>query len=91
MMGSTDLPYHACQVVMWAKIIAFGDRNGIKNNFRWKKVVVRLPGTTAYDCQLPWVYKEWRYRVVAYNCYVYVDDERPIRTTKILCWKVSRH
>ena len=48
MMGLIDLPYHACQVVIWAKSVVLGDRLTLKNNFVWERVAVKLPGTTAY-------------------------------------------
>lgn len=31
MMGLTDWPYHACQAVTWAKIVALGDIRNLKN------------------------------------------------------------
>ena len=43
-MGITGSPYHACQVVTWAKSIAMGDRINQNNPFAWEKVVLNLPG-----------------------------------------------
>ena len=90
MMGLTDSPYHACQAVMWANIVALGDRQSLKNPFVWYEVVVKFTGTTACDCKCPWVYKEMRYRLIAANLFVFVDDGQPIIPTETLCWEASR-
>ena len=74
MMGLTDSIYHACQAVTWANIVTLGDRQNIKNHFGWEKVVIKFPGTTAYDCQKPWVHKESRGGLITSNLFVYVDD-----------------
>ena len=47
-MGLTYSPYHACQVVTWAKSVALGDKQSLNNPFGWYTVVVNLTGTTAY-------------------------------------------
>ena len=45
MMGITDSPYYACQVVTWDKCISMGDQIDRNNSFAWDKVVLNLPGT----------------------------------------------
>ena len=34
-MGLTDLPYNACRVVMWDRIVALGDTRSLNNPFGW--------------------------------------------------------
>ena len=51
MMGLTNSPYHEFQEVRWDKSIALGDRQNLKNNFGWEKVLVNLPVTTTYECK----------------------------------------
>ena len=78
-----------CQVVTWAKSVALGYSQILKNPFGWDKVVVKLSVTTAYYCQLPWFYNEKRDGMIVFNLFVYMGDGRPIGYTEIFCWEAS--
>ena len=73
-MGLKDSPYHACEALEWTKSVALGDRQNHKITFGWKKVLANFPGTTSYDFQRPWVYKESRDDLIEADLFVYVDD-----------------
>ena len=43
-MGLRDSPYRSLQMMIMAKFVAYGDRKDKKKPFRWKSVVLNLPG-----------------------------------------------
>ena len=90
MMGLNYSPYHALQAVTWANELDLGNSRYKKTPFKWEKLVKNIPGTSPYDCCLPWVYKESSNRSIADDLFVYVDYGRKIGTTKELCWETSR-
>jgi hypothetical protein len=48
-MGLRSSPCQACQGMMWALEIIFGDRNDAKNIFRFTRVRLNLPGHYDYN------------------------------------------
>ena len=89
-MGLTDSSYHTFQAVTWSKCIAMGDRLDSNNPFSWDKVVLNLPGTKEYDCQITWVFKQILDGLLVADLFICVDDGRPIGPTENLCWEASR-
>ena len=84
-MGLTDQPYHACQVMTWDKIIAMGDQLFLENPFVQEKVVLNFHVTKEYDCQWTRMFKKSIGWILSVDLYIYVDDRRPISTTETLC------
>jgi hypothetical protein len=73
-----------------AKETAYGDRNKQSNPFKWKRVVLNLPGTPHYDSSYPWVYKVREDGHIASDIFLYVDDGRPTGFSEEQCWQASR-
>jgi hypothetical protein len=89
-MGLRSSPYQACQGMMWALEIIFGDRNNAKNVFRFSQVRLNLPGEQDYNPLRPWVYKERSDGSIASDVHVYVDDLRTTGATEEECWSASQ-
>jgi hypothetical protein len=89
-MGLRSLPYQACQGMMWALEIIFGDRNDAENIFRYDRVRLNLPGQFEYKRTKPSVYKERKDGQVASDVHCYVDDLRRTGPTERECWTGSQ-
>jgi hypothetical protein len=55
-MGIHCSPYQAVQGLTVAEELMWGDPSDPTNIFRWSWVRLNLPGSTAYDPSLPWVF-----------------------------------
>lgn len=89
-MGCTDSPWRSIQMIIIAKVIAYGDRTDPNNPFQWELAVLNLPGSADYDPTLPWVYKLRVDLRIANEIYVYVNDGRSTGATKLECWRGTR-
>jgi hypothetical protein len=89
-MGLRPSTYQACQGMMWALAIIFGDRNDARNIFRYDRIRLNLPGHHNYNPARPWVYKERRDGRILCDVHVYVDDCRMTGITEIECWMASQ-
>jgi hypothetical protein len=81
-MGLLSFPHHACQGMMWALEIIFGDENDAKNIFRFAQVPLNLPGHCDHNPKRPWVCKERADGSVACDVHFCVNDMRTIRSTE---------
>ena len=89
-MGMRDSPWRSIQMLLIAKVIAYGDRKDPNNPFQWESAILNLPGSWNYDPTLPWVYKLRVDLSIANEIYVYVDDGRVCGASKSLCWGACR-
>ena len=89
-MGLRPSPYQACQGMMWALEIIFGDRNDAQNVSRYDRIRLNLPGHHDYKPTRPWVYKERKDGSIASDALVYVDDLRATGNTEQECWTASQ-
>jgi hypothetical protein len=89
-MGMRDSPYRSIQMVLVAKVMAYGNREEPNNPFQWQKIVLNLPGSEQYDARLPWVMKVRSDGKLACEIYIYVDDARITGWCKLECWKATR-
>ena len=88
-MGMKDSPYRSIQMMLMAKVEAYGDRNQHDNPFGWDRVVLNLPADKHYDSTLPKVFKVRRDYHIASEIYVYVDDARVTAWCKEECWRAT--
>ena len=89
-MGLRDSPWRSIQLMLIAKVIAYGDRTDPNNPFQWESAILNLPGSWNYDPTLPWVYKLRVDLSIANEIYIYVDDGRLFGFNKSECWGAAR-
>jgi hypothetical protein len=89
-MGLRDSPYRSLQMLLTAKVIAYGRRNDPGNAFGWKEVILNLPGSWDYDSTMPWVYKRTAEGHIASEIYIYVDDGKVTGVDLLRCWYAAR-
>jgi len=89
-MGMKDSPYRSLQMMLVAKVLAYGDRSDPHNPLQWEKVLLNLPGSEHYDPRLPWVMKVRSDGKIACEIYIYVDDARVTGWCKFECWRSVR-
>jgi hypothetical protein len=89
-MGLKPSPYLSIQAFSWMFEVLFGDRLDENNVFRWKNLVLNLPGDPKYDPSKSWVRKERADGSLASECLVYVDDMRPTGSSPTECWKAGQ-
>lgn len=89
-MGLRPSPYQACQGMMWALEVIFGDRRNAANVFRFDRVELNLPGSSDYNPARPWVYKVRKDGVIAADAHCYVDDVRATGPSEKDCWRASQ-
>jgi hypothetical protein len=89
-MGLRPSPYQACQGMMWALEVIFGDRHDACNVFRYERVELNLPGSAQYNPSRPWVYKVRQDGVIAADAHCYVDDVRATGPSEKECWQASQ-
>ena len=73
-MGLRESPFRAMQAIAWAKEFVYGDKNDLRNSFRWDKAVLNLPGSPDYDPCWPWVSKRREDDSLASEAYLYTGD-----------------
>jgi hypothetical protein len=88
-MGMKDSPYRSIQMMLRAKVEAYGDRKQHDNPFGWDRVVLNLPGNPQFDSSLPKVMKVRKDHHIASEIYVYVDDARVTAWCKEECWRAT--
>jgi hypothetical protein len=89
-MGLRPSPYQACQGMMWALEIIFGDQRDVSNVFRFEKLKLNLPGNKTYNPLRPWVYKARKDGTIASDVHVYVDDLCTTGKSEKECWAASQ-
>jgi hypothetical protein len=89
-MGVKSLPFQAVSALTVADKIIKGNRSDPKNEFRWEKVRLKLPGSCDYDPSSPWVSKVRADGKIASDLFTFVDDLRPTGPGRIDCWKAAR-
>ena len=57
LMGFRPSPYNSVKMYLIAEEVIRGDRYDECNAFRWKSVVLNLPGLAVYCPSKPWLYK----------------------------------
>ena len=67
-----------------------GDRRSRGNIFRWKKIILNLPGTNSHDSSMPWVYKVGWDSEIAGDLYGNVYNERPTASFAIDNWRATQ-
>ena len=90
MMGLTDSPYRAVQIILWAKEIILGDRHDETNPFRWHHVELNLLGSPRYDARRPMVSKRRKDGSLSSDVFAYMDDKRPVGSGEEECWRAAR-
>ena len=88
-MGMKDSPYRSIQLMIIAKVLAYGDHTDRTNPFHWERIVLNLPGSEFYDPTLPWVFKIRYDGHLACDIYVYVDDGKVTGWCKAACWEAA--
>ena len=92
-MGFTPSPYVTGRSSLYAEDVIRGDRDDPLNPFYWEKVVLNLPGSSAYDTTRPWVYKAfcrdgaW---IIAADFVYFVDDYRGTGYDEESCRRATR-
>jgi len=90
-MGLRPSPYQAVQGALVAEEVILGDREEVRNVFRWDRVVLNLPGSPGYDPSKAWVYKiRSEDGAVAADLVTYVDDQRVSAPSELESWRASR-
>lgn len=85
-MGLRPSPYQSVQGALVTKRIALGDPEDEHNVFRWKTLLLNLPGNLDYTPGAPWVSKRRRDGRLAADIHSYVDDERVTGPTQEETW-----
>ena len=88
-MGMWDLPYRSIQLMIIAKVLAYGDHTDRQNPFHLEEIVLNLPGSSSYDPTLPWVFKVRYDGHLRCEIYVYVDDRKVTGWCKAACWSAA--
>jgi hypothetical protein len=77
--------------MVFAEEMIFGDRHDPKNPCRRDWIRLNLPGQLDYDLSMPWVSKVRKEDGrIASDLFSFVDDLRPMRTSKKEGWKAAR-
>ena len=90
MMGFSPSPYFVTKDMLFVERIAKGCRFDEDNVYRWKEVILNLPGMISYDTTLPWVYKAREDGSIAADIYFYIDDGSPTADTTWESWKACK-
>jgi hypothetical protein len=90
-MGLTSSPFQAVQGMAYAEEVILGDRKDPEKSFQWDWVRMNLQGQVGYDPSKPWVSKirEENGRIAG-DMFSFVDDLRPMSTSKEEAWKAAR-
>jgi hypothetical protein len=89
MMGLAPSPYVCTKSIHLADEMVNGFRHDPMNPMRWDSVHLNLPGSPAYDPQKPWVSRRRSDGKIASGVPTYVDDMRPVGSSKEECWEVA--
>jgi hypothetical protein len=89
-MGLRPSPHQACQGMMWAMEIIFGDWNDEMNVFRFDEVVLNLPGKGICNPRRPWVCKARKSVAIVCDVHTCVNDMRPTGPLELECWEASQ-
>ena len=91
MMGFKPCPYNSIKACSFSEDVIRGDMKQSDSPFHWDVIVLNLPGNTNYNPLFPWVYK-WnsKFKCVAGEIFIYVDDIRPTGRDSKHCTQVMR-
>ena len=87
LMGFKPSPYATTREMKKIEGWLKGNKNDMKNVFRWCKVILNLPGKENYNPARPWVYLVREDGTIASDLFSYIDDYRPTGPNKRECWK----
>ena len=76
LMGFRPSPYNSVKMYLIAEEVIRGDRYDECNAFRWKSVVLNLPGLAVYCPSKPWLYKIRQDGSMASDFVSFMDDQR---------------
>ena len=86
LMGFRPSPYCTTREMRRIDNFLRGSRFNPQNIFRWKSVVLNLPGMTDYTSTKPRVYRIRDDDVMAADLFSYIDDLRNTAPTGSECW-----
>jgi hypothetical protein len=89
MMGLKSSPYFAVQGTYFAEEVAQGDLGDPENPFHWASVRMNLPGSPAYQPNLPWVSRLTCSGKLAGGHERYVDDIRTVGRSMEHSWQLG--
>ncbi|KAL7576557.1 hypothetical protein ACA910_018051 [Epithemia clementina (nom. ined.)] len=81
--------YQATQSAQCIKFLALGNRHNPNNVFRWDRIVLNLPGNSAYCPSIAWVRRMRCCGQLAANVHPYVDDLRETAPSEHEAWRAA--